>query len=92
MPQASAFSAGTGSAVSASARARAGPIRRGRIQVPPESGTRPILANDCTNVAERAARTMSQASAMLQPAPAATPLTAATTGNGSARNLRTSGL
>jgi hypothetical protein len=35
---------------------------------------------------------MSQASAMLAPAPAAIPFTAATTGNGKARNLRTSGL
>ena len=92
MPQSSAFSAGTGSAVSASARARAGPIRRGRIQVPPESGTRPIFAKDSMKVADFAASTMSQARAMLQPAPAATPLTAATTGNGSARNWRTSGL
>ena len=43
-------------------------------------------------LAERAASTMSQASAILQPAPAATPLTAAITGKGKARSLRTSGL
>src|SRR5437870_11390287 len=50
--------------------------------------TRPIFAKACTNVAERAASTMSQASAMLAPAPAATPFTAATTGNGKLRSLR----
>ena len=91
-PQASAVGAGRGSASSASARARAGPTRRGSIHVPPESGTRPILANDWMKLAERAAITMSQARAMLQPAPAATPLTAATTGKGSALSLRTNGL
>ena len=42
--------------------------------------------------AKRAAKTMSQAKAMLAPAPAAMPFTAATTGKGRARSLRTSGL
>ena len=53
--------------------------------MPPESGTRPSLQNGWTKLAERAATTMSQASAMFAPAPAATPLTAQTTGIGSAR-------
>jgi hypothetical protein len=48
----------------------------------------PIFTNACTKLAERAAMTISQASATLAPAPAATPFTAATTGNGSARSLR----
>ena len=65
---------------------------RGRNQVPPQSGTSPILMKACTKLAERAANTMSQAKAMLAPAPAATPFTAATTGKGRARSLRTSGL
>ena len=43
-------------------------------------------------LAERAASTMSQARAMLAPAPAATPFTAHTTGLGSARRRRTRGL
>ena len=76
-------------------RQRAGARRADQAWQDPgaaRSGTRPILANDCTKFALRAARTMSQASAMLQPAPAATPLTAATTGNGSPRSFRTSGL
>jgi hypothetical protein len=72
--------------------ARAVPARRGRKNVPPESGTNPSRAKACTNVAERAAMTMSQASARFVPAPAATPLTAHTIGLGSARMRRTSGL
>ena len=44
------------------------------------------------NFAERAASTMSQASARLAPAPAATPFTAQTTGFGMARMRRISGL
>ena len=66
--------------------------RAGNSQVPPASGTRPSRANTWVKVAERAASTMSQASAMLRPAPAAMPLTAQTTGNGNARSLSTSGL
>ena len=49
-------------------------------------GDRPILQNAWMKLADRAAMTMSQASAMFAPAPAATPLTAHTTGNGSARS------
>ena len=50
-----------------------------------------MRAKAWTNVAPRAAKTMSQASARLAPAPAATPLTAHTTGIAKARSLRTSG-
>jgi hypothetical protein len=50
--------------------------------VPPESGIKPNLQKACTKLAERAAITTSHASAMLAPAPAATPLTAAITGSG----------
>src|SRR6267154_1669070 len=42
-------------------------MRRGRVHVPPESGTRPSFENACTKLAERAAITRSQASAMLAP-------------------------
>ena len=59
--------------------------------MPPESGMRPILQNAWMKLADFAAMTMSQASAMLAPAPAATPLTAQTTGIGSARSASTSG-
>ena len=60
--------------------------------MPPESGMRPILQNAWMKLADFAAITMSQASAMFAPAPAATPLTAQTTGIGSARSASTSGL
>ena len=71
-----------------------GPVQtsRGRNQVPPESGTSPSFENAWMKLAERAAMTRSQASAILAPAPAATPLTAAITGIGSARSVSTSGL
>ncbi|MNH38740.1 hypothetical protein D3C79_998190 [compost metagenome] len=72
--------------------ARAIPTRRGRVQVPPESGIRPILQNAWIKLAERAARTRSQASGMFAPAPAATPLTAQITGSGRSRRARISGL
>ncbi len=92
MPHSSAWRAGTGVASSASALARASPTRRGSDQVPPESGTRPIFEKAWMNLALSPARTMSQASAMLAPAPAATPLTAQTIGFGSAFSRRSSGL
>jgi hypothetical protein len=79
-------------AESASPIARALPTSRGRKYVPPESGTSPSFENDWTKLAERAASTMSQARAILAPAPAATPFTAHTTGLGRARRRRTSGL
>ena len=50
-----------------------------------------MRAKACTKLAERAAKTMSQASARLAPAPAATPLTAQTTGIGKARIFRING-
>ena len=59
--------------------------------MPPVSGSSPSLQNGWMKLAERAAITRSHASATLAPAPAATPLTAATTGMGSARSVRTSG-
>ena len=62
------------------------------MNVPPVSGIRPIFENDWMNVAPAAANTMSQANAMFAPAPAATPLTAQTTGFSSCRIARTIGL
>ena len=58
----------------------------------PESGTSPSFAKACRNVALRAANVMSQASARLMPAPAATPFTAPTIGSSSERIRLTSGL
>src|SRR5262245_37759905 len=91
-PHCSAFSAESGSAKRAKPFARELTTSRGRNQVPPESGMSPTRAKDWMKLADRAATTMSQASAMLAPAPAATPLTAATTGKARLRNLRTKGL
>ncbi len=91
-PQAAACSAESLSPSIANPIARAGPTSRGRKYVPPESGTSPIFENAWIKLADFAATTMSQASAMFAPAPAATPLTAHTTGSGSARRLSTSGL
>ena len=91
-PHCSAVSAVSGMPVSAKPLARASPMRRVRLQVPPESGTRPILQKAWMNFADCAASTMSQASATLAPAPAATPLTAQTTGFSIERISRTSGL
>jgi hypothetical protein len=65
---------------------------RVRLQVPPASGTRPILAKAWMNLADLAARTMSQAKAMLAPAPAATPFTAQTIGFSRLRISRSVGL
>ena len=81
-PHSAAFSAGSGSPVSARPSARAWPTSRGRSQLPPLSGIRPIAEKLWMNLADLAAMTMSQASAMLAPAPAATPLTRAITGCG----------
>ncbi len=79
-PQASACAADTGSPSIAMPRARASPTRRGSTQVPPASGIRPILTKAWMKRAPCPASTMSQASARLAPAPAATPCTAQTTG------------
>jgi hypothetical protein len=51
-----------------------------------------MLAKDWMNLADLAAITMSQASAMFAPAPAATPFTRAITGMGRAVSVRISGL
>ena len=59
--------------------------------MPPLSGIRPIAEKLWMNLADFAATTMSQASAMLAPAPAATPLTRAITGCGSEVSVRISG-
>ena len=53
--------------------------------MPPLSGIRPIAEKLWMNLADLAATTMSQASAMFAPAPAATPLTRAMTGWGKRR-------
>ena len=90
-PHSAAFSAGSGSPVSARPSARAWPTRRGSTQVPPLSGIRPIAEKLWMNLADFAATTMSQASAILAPAPAATPLTRAITGWGSDVSVRISG-
>src|SRR6185437_10327171 len=91
-PHCAAVSAESGSPSMAMPIARAEPARRGRNQVPPASGTNPRRQNACRKLAERAAKTMSQAKAMLAPAPAAGPLTAATIGLARVRSRRISGL
>ena len=60
--------------------ARARPTMRGRYQVDPASGTRPMLQKACRKLADRAAMMMSQAIARLMPAPAQGPFTSATMG------------
>src|SRR5260370_393711 len=92
IPQAAASSAGSLLPSKVNPSARALPTRRGKVHVPPESGSRPSFENAWTKLAERAAMTRSQASAILAPAPAATPLTAAITGMGSVCNASTKGL
>lgn len=73
MPQAAAVSAPSGSARSANALARGSPRLRASDQLPPASGTRPILEKGWMNLAERPASTMSHARPIFAPAPAATP-------------------
>ena len=77
--------------MSARPSARAWPTRRGSTQVPPLSGISPIAEKLWMNLADLAATTMSQASAMFAPAPAATPFTRAITGWGSDVSVRISG-
>ena len=91
-PKACARSAGSLSPVSARPRAVARPTRRGSNQVPPPSGTKPILEKAWMKLAERAAITTSQPSAIFAPAPAATPLTMAITGTGMLRMRSANGL
>ncbi len=76
----------------ASARALASPTVCGRNQVPPRSGISEMRTKAWSKRAERAASTISQASARLAPPPAATPLIAPITGLGSSRIARISGL
>ena len=63
------------------------------VDAPPQAvGCDGDIASHSCIFDDKPAITMSQARAILQPAPAATQLTAATTGKGRARSLRTSGL
>ena len=71
--------------------ARCVPTSRGRKYEPPVSGIRPSLQKGCRKLALSVAMTKSAASAKLQPAPAATPFTAAMTGIGNARMDFTNG-
>jgi hypothetical protein len=92
MPQFAASSADIGSPVAASSHVRDAPTMRLRNQTAPESGTSPALMNASTSFALSDAMRKSHARAMLAPAPAATPLTAARTGFGAALSARISGL
>ena len=78
-PIRSASRASTGSPSRSSSIALLKPTRRGRIKLPPESGASPTRTKAWMNFASSDATRKSQASAKLHPAPAATPLTAATT-------------
>jgi hypothetical protein len=90
-PMRCASSAESLSPVIARPSARARPTSRVSSQVPPQSGIRPIFEKAWLKPALRAATTMSQPSAKLAPAPAATPLTAAITGTGIERMRKASG-
>src|SRR5882672_365715 len=68
------------------------PVRRGRKNDDPESGTNPILTKTSIKVASSEATTISQANASEQPAPAATPFNRPTTGFGKLRIARMIGL
>ena len=57
-------------------------MRRGSVQVRPQSGTSPTFRNDTVNFAVSSATTTSARQAMLAPAPAACPRTAVTRGFG----------
>ena len=70
----------TGSAVIINAAAFCIPTNLGKKKVPPLSGINPILLKACMNEALSVATTISHAKAILAPAPAATPFTAATIG------------
>src|SRR5258708_6205888 len=68
------------------------PVRRGKKNDEPESGTSPMLIKTSINVASSDATMMSQASAREQPAPAATPFNRQTIGLGRLRIARMIGL
>ncbi len=93
MPQAAACSAGQLVAQQRQPHARAHrrPAAAG-TRCRPNRESAPAWQKACTKLALRAAMTISQASAMLAPAPAATPLTAAITGMGKLCSASTSGL
>src|SRR5581483_2932895 len=78
-PMRCASLASTVSPSSSSSIALLKPTSRVRMKLPPESGARPTRTKDWINFASSEATRRSQASAKLQPAPAATPLTAAIT-------------
>ena len=80
------------SPVMASAMARASPSRWVKNQLPPASGIKPILLNAWIKLAVGAAMAMSQVMAKEAPAPAATPLTAASVGMRRLCRRRTVGL
>ncbi len=65
---------------SSSSLARAGPISRGNVHEAPESHESAMPANEVLSPAPSAAMRKSHASAKDNPAPAATPLSAAMTG------------
>ena len=92
MPMAFASVALSLSPVMHSAMARARPTRCGSSQVPPLSGTSPILLKAWMKLAPGAAMAMSHAMATDAPAPAATPLTAHTVGTRTAIRRRVVGL
>ena len=81
-PSRRASSAGTVRGCISSSLARATPTMRGSVQDEPESADRPTPANAVLKPASSAITRKSQANAKAIPAPAATPLTAATTGLG----------
>jgi hypothetical protein len=82
----------TGSLSRASSAARVAPTSRGRNHVAPLSGTSPTRPNASEKLAVSAAMRMSAAMASDAPAPAATPLIAATIGCPRSRIARTIGL
>ena len=79
-PASYASCAVSGSASRAIRIARARPIEAATVAVAPPSGISPIRAKASRNDADSVATMMSAARAAEQPTPAATPLTAATTG------------
>ena len=81
-----------GSLSSTSSLARADPMARASVADSPESKVSPMPVKAVVNFAADEATRMSQASASDRPAPAAVPLTAATTGFAAPVSASTSGL
>ena len=90
-PHSLARSADSGSLNSISSSARWRPTSRGNSQVEPRSGTSAMRLNTWMKLAERAATIMSPAIARQKPPPAATPLTATTTGTRHSRSALKAG-